>query len=326
MKESFYRIIRSHVIFALRRFFQQQSFIELETPSLSPVLIPERHIAVYKTHDQQGDKYLVPSPEIHIKPILAQLAAEVLDKEWKVYEFAHSFRKDEEQDAIHSNEFTMLECYDTSLSIEKSIEFCVSLLKTAVDAAIESGGSPPSWMRSLSEKNYNVITMAEAFSTYAQVNLTALVETKTIEEAKKIAGIPLNKSTTYDWEDVFHHIFAEKIEPALPKDACVFITHYPHRIPTLAASYKNSPWAQRWELYAGVIELANCYYEETNPSHIEKFFTDQKCQQDYTSKGIRSPNIPAPEKYLQNPPLPPCSGIALGVDRLIMLLCKEKKI
>ena len=324
MKESNYRTIRSHVLFAMRTFFHDQGFIEVETPSLTSSLIPERHIAVHSIHDEREKKYLIPSPEIHLKPLLATLYAEKQDV-WKLYEFAHSFRKEEVNDFIHAHEFLMLEWYCVNADVRASRDLCIELLQVAVESSISYGTPALAWMDALLAKKAIVtIRMSEAFMRYAHVDLCELVHAHSVSEAWRIAHMSEQYTNdTYDWEDIFHKVFIDRVEPQLPRDALVFITDYPSRVQTLAKKTPDTPWAERWELYINGIEIANCYCEETNPAIIQSFFKSQAID---TKTSARREVVPHPVPFLENPLLPSCSGVALGIDRLLMVLCGRKAI
>jgi lysyl-tRNA synthetase class 2 len=113
---------------------------------------------------------------------------------------------------------------------------------------------------------------------------------------------------------MFQRVFLTQVEPVLPRDRAVFITRHPAAIPTLARTIPGTPWADRWELYLNGVETANCFGEETDPARIRAFFTAEREKKRRHGRYVH----PTDPSFLQPPEtLPECSGVALGVDRLV---------
>ncbi len=337
--------IQFRILSAMRRFLDKQNFIEVHTPLMVPALIPERHIDVFVVHTKrhnsnksqeylnEGDvQYLIPSPEVNLKPLLASIAQEKEEKCCGIYEFAHSFRREEISDNLHKDEFLLLEWYRVLSSFDQSILDCVNLLYHVTDVVLSETIQLPLWLCNF-HKNFKiiesikeipeqviVISVEEAFKRYTDIPIVDVLTSSSVQEALSIANIADKNISHYDMEDVFLMLFTHYIEPRLPKDAFVFITKYPNSIPTLAIEH-NSIWTQRWELYIGGVEIANCYSEQTDIQKIKDFFHSQYTQDEFINKGSRRIKIPYPVSFLEEPSLPPCSGVALGIDRLIMVLC-----
>lgn len=345
MTEAPYRMLRAEALFAVRRFLRGRGLTEVDTPSLAASLIPERHIAVYKTDD---GRCLVPSPEVHLKPLIAALYAEHAGLTG-VYEIAHSFRKNDAEGPLHAREFSMLEWYLVGARAEDNMRLCEKLIRAVLRALIKTlkqkafhaclpktAAAPIT--ESIMARAKNLLraksvcmSMEDAFARHAEIDLPLLARAERVPDALRIAGFgtglgtdsgknssdasAANEYNTYEWDDVFHRVLIERVEPALARGRLVFLDRYPARIATLAAPIDGTPWAERWELYIDGIEIANCYFEETDPARIEAFFAHE-----LRSRGAREISAPHPKNFLQDPPLPPCSGVALGIDRLVMAL------
>lgn len=337
--------LRSRVIFEIERFFQNQNYISVHTPALSSHLIPERHIDVFAlaSSDNEYDnesgkgtnsppkKYLVPSPEIHLKPLLASMGEHIKTDQNtlpSIYEFSHSFRKEAMQDAIHDEEFLMLEWYRAYANIQDCLETCNNILYTIRNTLLEKKFTTPLWINHI--ENTLTLEMEEAFESFVGISLQTFIDCPTAYDAIQYAGIQtlLHNAHSYDWEDVFHFILVEKIEPKLPMDRPVYLTHYPSRVDTLAKqNINNSALSERWELYIQGIEIANCYEEETDGEKIHQYMIRQKekmPKQQTEQQNARPSGIPYDENFLQSPPLPPYAGVAMGIDRLILCLLKTQ--
>ena len=290
---------RARIIASIRRFFSGRNYLEVETPHLASTPIPERYIELFRTtllrpdyrtdRVYEDDLYLLPSPEYYLKQLLAAGIGDL-------FEIAHAFRNYESTSAVHSPEFTMLEWYTVNADSTESLALTVNLLQ---DLGVS--GEPL------------VLTVSDAFGLYADIDLPACRDRDSLARACGRIGIDVQQ--TESWEELFQRAFLTRVEPALPAERPVFLTAYPAAISTLARS--DGTWAQRWELYLGGIETANCYTEETNPEVIARFLTTEAQHKRQSSLVTH----PAPKDFLSPPNrLPECSGVALGVDRLVMHL------
>lgn len=227
---------------------------------------------------------------------------------------APSFRNAESLGDQHNPEFTMLEYYTVDADSADSLLITTDLLR-------ELGET----------REPLVISMAECWHRWTGIDLAATIpqegpSAELLHEAMIQRGLtfrPPEELDEYSWEDLFHMVFLSHIEPHVPRDVPVFITQYPSAIPTLAQNIPNTPWADRWELYLDGMEVANCYGEETDPTRIQMFFTEQQNLKRQLQRVIP----PMDTTFLQPPSvLPRCSGVALGVERLGMYFFEEKTI
>ena len=126
------------------------------------------------------------------------------------------------------------------------------------------------------------------------------------------------------WEELYHRIFLTFVEPALPTESPLILYDYPRKVPCLAKDIPDSPWKERWELYIDGIEIANCFSEETDPDKVERFF-----ELEYAKKSASSSVVPDIDRdfiEIFRSGYPKSSGVALGIDRLIMALTGQKSI
>ncbi len=302
---------RARIVRTIRTFFDTRGYLAVETPALCATPIPEAHIDLFRTrfrarddrHTGQSvveDLYLLPSPEYYLKRLLA-------DGVGNLYEIAHSFRNGESCGPHHTSEFTMLEYYTVEADGAASLDVTRELLT-------EVGVREPS----------TVISMAEAWRTWCGIDLAASAALGSDVQRRAVLAegiaqreLPMTVRAEETWEDLFQRVFLTYVEPCLPRDEAVFLTDYPAAVPTLARTIPDTPWADRWELYLGGVEVANCFGEETDPRRIAAFFDHQSAEK---RRGDRDAPPTDPTFLRGAQRLPRSSGVALGVDRLVMHL------
>lgn len=302
---------RARIIRDIRRFLDERGYLAVETPQLAATPIPEAHIELFSTRRRaqpsqparpaaadtpQADAaplYLLPSPEYHLKRLLAEGSG-------SIYEITHSFRNGEVDGPQHSIEFTMLEYYTVDADSGDSLAITRELLQ-----AVGLGD------------HASVTAMPDAWREHAGIRLegeAAAGNRDALIDAIRAAGHEPHIGPDESWEDIFQRVFLTHVEPELPTDRPVFLTQYPAAIPTLARPLPGTPWADRWELYLGGMEVANCFGEETDPQRIAAFLAAQ----DRTRPAAGTTRHAWDRAFLQDPQLPRCSGVAMGLDRLVM--------
>jgi elongation factor P--(R)-beta-lysine ligase len=127
-------------------------------------------------------------------------------------------------------------------------------------------------------------------------------------------------SDSADWETAFNQVFVTLVEPALPTDAPLALTEYPAQIECLARRIPGKPYRERWELYAGGMELANCYAEERDLETIRSYFETQGA----AKTGMKVPHPVDSEYWRIFERFPPCSGVAMGLDRLLAIMLGKR--
>ena len=323
---------RSSMHRAIRAYFDGCGYLEAETPLLVPSPIPESHIDLFRTrrHHPDGgetDLFLVPSPEVWLKGLLAEGAP-------SLYQIGRCFRNGEQLDTWHRLEFTMLEWYAVGATASDNIAVMQELLDVCA-AAVRPGASAEVTER------IAVISMEEAFREFAGFSLESdlrnagLAQTHPADEryAESLAeaaealearleerGFPTGGKGGAEREtadDLFHRLFLTLVEDRLPADRPLVLSDWPALVPTLARRVPGTPWAERWELYIRGVETANCYGEENDPAALDAYWRSE------TERKVLA-GAPAgaesnwPEKIAAG--MPPCSGAAVGLDRLLALI------
>jgi lysyl-tRNA synthetase class 2 len=296
---------RASIIKQIRLFFDNMGYLELDTPLLSDNLIPESCLEVFQTQRlfPRGSKkenkpfWLIPSPEIFMKKIIAQHCV-------NVYQICKCFRNGESEGRLHNSEFTMLEYYtmnanymDSLALTEKLITFC----------SLPAASRPPVFER---------ITVTDAFAQFAGFDLFAAAEKDGAME-KEARRLGLDPPPGLTAAQLYDLIFIHAVEPHLKMETPVFLLDYPAFVPCLAKR-KDQRTVERWELYFNGIELANCFSEETDPQKVKEFFIREEAEKKQSA--IIKHNVDHDYWKLFEQGFPHCSGVAMGADRLIMAL------
>jgi lysyl-tRNA synthetase class 2 len=280
----------------LRAFFSERGFLEVETPLVDDEIIPELHIEPFGVGGDPPRLWLQASPELHMKRLLAEgLPA--------IYQITRSFRRDE-RGRLHNPEFTIVEWYRAGDGMQEGIALLDELCRHVA-------GAPPS-VRT---------TYAEAFCRHAGLDPHAASSDDFARAADRLrVAIPdaLQRDDRDEWLNL---LLATVVEPRLGAAAPEIMFDYPASQAALAATVQReegSEVAERFELYWRGVELANGYHELTDATALRRRF--EQVNRDRVA-GSR-PALPLPERLLtaiESPGLPPCTGCALGFDRLAML-------
>ena len=300
--------MRARLNRCVRGFFEEAGFVEVETPLLAARLIPEPSIGIFATEQHHADGaartlYLTPSPELWMKRLVAAGMP-------RVYQMARCFRNVEEQGAFHHREFTMLEWYAVDEDYGDALDRMERLL-AALRAEIATGGghepadgtAPP----------VRRVEMARLWQDAVGVDPAGASGAELAALARRLE-IPTEAADT--WEQLFNRIFLTRIEPRIATHHPVAVLDYPARIPTLAATAADGVHAQRWELYLGGVEVANCFQEETDRAALGKLLTSEARRQ-RTARVAPRPDLALAEAFGS---VAACSGVAVGIDRLYALL------
>lgn len=282
---------RHRILRRVREFFDGRGYFEVETPLLVPSPGVETHLQALAA----DGGYLSPSPEFQMKRLLAGGTG-------SIYQICRAFRGDE-CGPRHNPEFTMLEWYAVGADSEmlrREMEELVMHVQRHEDVPCPL--PPPPWER---------LTMAQAFSRWAGVDDLHAGAAELLRQA----GLPVRDMT---WEEAFFTVFVEKLEPRLGSENPVFLTEWPASMASLARLMPHDPTvADRFELYAGSLELANGFGELLDAS-----LQRARSLADIEERRARGlPLYPLDERFLGAlaEGCPPVSGVALGLDRLVML-------
>ena len=305
---------RSTVKESIRNFFTGKGFLEVDTPVLSPFLIPEAAIEVFETEyfNSKGDPvpmYLTPSPEIFMKRLIAGGIGDI-------FQMTKSFRNNEQSGRHHNPEFTMLEWYKTDASAADNIEITEELFSRIIRETEGRGYFSPKGDPDSLKPPFRRVSMEEIFFEKSGVSLSDNRSTEDFAETARSRGYRI-EDRGETWESIFNRIFLTEVEPFLPDDKPLVIYNYPAQIDCLAKDIPGTPWKDRWELYCAGVELANCYSEETDPERVSEF-----CSSEYSIKKRTSKVVPGYDPSFISAfekDFPECSGTAMGVDRLIQV-------
>lgn len=295
---------------AVREFFWDQQFLEVETPLLvrSPGQEPYLQPFETKIKDGWGKEYtgfLITSPEYAMKKLLVAGFT-------KIFHLSKVFRNNEEFGGTHNPEFTMIEWYRAG---EGYMQLCDDIENLTRSVAGKIG------VKKYGEVVFTRISMKELWEKYVQVNLDEYLTKEAIHKLAREKGYPVKESEEY--EDAFFRIFLNEIEPQLTEPTCVY--EYPKNLASLARTcLHDERYVERVEVYIGGNELANGFGELTNADEQEnRLQEEQKLR-----KKIGNTFLPIDSEFIESlrEGMPQSSGIALGVDRLAMALLDVKNI
>ena len=280
---------RAFIYQTIRSFFDEQGFLEVETPIRSPAIAPEKEIIPIESDGW----FLSPSPELHMKRLLAAGYD-------KIYQFNRCFRKGE-RGLQHNPEFTLLEWYRKRVNYERMMQDTENLT-IAVAAALGMGHTLRYRDRDIDlSLPWERLSVSAAFSKLAGWDPVIDPDIRRFDEDTVLKVIP-------------------NLNPLRP----TFLLDYPAPMASLARLKPgNSRVAERVELFIGGLELCNAYSELNNQKEQEMRFRREIAQIKQAQRRI----APMPEKFLSAVKyLPECAGNALGIDRLVMLFCNAASI
>lgn len=277
---------RAEIIQAIRTFFISREYLEVDTPIRLPCLIPEAHIEP----EESSGWFLQTSPEMCMKRLLAAGHS-------KIFQICRCFRR-KERGSRHLPEFTMLEWYRAGIDYADLMAECADLLSFVADK-VDSPAQSAAALLLQAEPEY--LTVLRAFALYAPVSADRALA-----------------------EDSFDEILVRYVEPNLGKGRLTFLYDYPAGLGSLAClKNEDNSVAERFELYVDGLELANGFSELTDVGEQRQRFVKERAK--IEGQG-RNPG-PMPGRFLADlGELQSAAGIALGVDRLVMLLCGARCI
>ena len=307
---------RNRIKSAIRAWFERQGFVEVDPGCLQVSPGNEAHLHAFRTELlgtdlARRDLYLHTSPEFAMKKLLAA-------GETKIFTFAPCFRN-RERGALHAPEFTMLEWYRAGENTRALWQDCVDILRIAAET---TGRQEWTWRERGCDvtKAHGSISLDQAFLQFAEIALyetydAAGVDREALATRASVQGIGVTADDT--WSDIFSKVLAEKIEPMLGLHRPEFLCEYPHHEAALARRMPGqSRLAERFELYACGIELANGFGELTDADEQRRRFEAEMAEK----ARVYGERYPIDEDFLAAlAQMPAASGCALGFDRLVML-------
>jgi lysyl-tRNA synthetase class 2 len=281
--------LRATIIHAIRQFFIENDYLEIDTPCRISAPAPEEHIEA----EASGDWFLQTSPELCMKRLLAADYP-------RIFQICKCFRKKERGDK-HLPEITLLEWYCTGANYYDLMNQCEDLIRYV---ALNTGlGETIAYQGETIDCTlpWHRMPVADAFKKYASLSMTDAIQ-----------------------NDRFDELMALEIEPELGRGKPLFIFDYPASKGALAKlKTDNSDLAERFELYIAGIELCNGFTELTDAAEQQGRFEKERSQR--TKMGKQS--YPLPKRFLESlKDMPPAAGNALGIDRLVMLFADSTRI
>ena len=275
---------RAHVFALVRQFFSDCGFLEVETPSRVPAIAPEKHIEPVTC----GEWYLTPSPELHMKRLLACGYD-------RIFQVSRAFRRGE-KGRLHNPEFSLLEWYRTKSDYKDIVEDTEQLLSFIMQNIYHSHNLPYQTQTIDMRTPWPRLTVRDAFLQYANWD-------------------PIEHYN----DERFDYDMAISVIPAFDTSRPTVLTDYPAAAASLAKlSHDNPKTAERAEVFIGGIEVANIYSELNNATEQRKRFASEAEKIEKT----RQRKMPISEPFIAAlDHLPDCAGVALGMDRLVMLMC-----
>jgi len=317
-------ITRNRIAAALRARFARLDFVEVETAMLQVSPGNEAHLSAFATQaiapDGTGHPfYLHTSPEFACKKLLAA-------GEPRPFSLSHVFRN-RERGALHHPEFTMLEWYRAGEPYETLMADCAEVLALAAETA---GARRLSYRGREADPfaPFERLTLADAFLRYAGIDLLATVAPDGATDRDGLAagvvrcGVRVAADDT--WADLFSRVLVGLIEPHLGDRRPTLLCEYPVSEAALARPSPRDPRvAERFELYACGVELANAFGELTDPAEQRRRFESEMVEK----ARVYGERYPIDEDFMDALAImPEASGIALGFDRLVMLATGAPRI
>ncbi len=305
-----------------RGFFSGMSFTEVDTAILQVSPGNEAHISAFATKlcdpsSRDSTLYLHSSPEFAAKKLLAA-------GEERIFTFAHVFRN-RERDKLHHPEFTMLEWYRANEPYSRLVEDCAGLLVATAEAAgtrvLTFGGRVADPFA-----EPQILSVAEAFERHVGIDLLATLpggEPDREALARHARDCGMRVAPDDSWSDLFSKLLSDKIEPNLGHGRATILMGYPACEAALARLSSDPRLAERFELYACGVELANGFGELTDPAEQRLRFEAEMTER----QRIYGDAYPIDEDFLAALAImPEACGIALGFDRLVMLATGAMRI
>ncbi|MCS3424207.1 lysyl-tRNA synthetase class 2 [Rahnella sp. BIGb0603] len=289
---------RAAILAEIRRFFSDRGVLEVETPAMSQATVTDIHLVPFDTRfvgpgaADGMTLYLMTSPEYHMKRLLAAGSG-------PIYQMGRSFRN-EEAGIHHNPEFTMLEWYRPRYDMYRLMNEVDDLLQQVLDC-----------------DTAETLSYQQAFTRHLGVDPLSADKTELREVAAKL-DLSNIADTEEDRDTLLQLLFTMGVEPHIGRDKPTFVYHFPATQASLAEiSTEDHRVAERFEVYYKGIELANGFRELTDGREQR-----QRFEQDNRKRAARGlPQHPIDNNLLDalEHGMPECSGVALGVDRLIMI-------
>ncbi|CNI91219.1 lysyl-tRNA synthetase [Yersinia enterocolitica] len=296
---------RAAIMAEIRRFFADRGVLEVETPTMSQATVTDIHLVPFETRfvgPGAADGltlYMMTSPEYHMKRLLAAGSG-------SIYQLGRSFRN-EEAGRHHNPEFTMLEWYRPHYDMYRLMNEVDDLLQQILDC-----------------NSAETLSYQQAFQRHLGIDPLSAEKAQLREAAAKL-DLSNIADTEEDRDTLLQLLFTVGVEPHIGRDKPAFVYHFPASQASLAViSTEDHRVAERFEVYFKGIELANGFHELTDgDEQLQRFEQDNRSR---AKRGLPQHPIDMNLIAALKHGLPDCSGVALGVDRLVMLALNAERL
>jgi lysyl-tRNA synthetase class 2 len=317
-------LTRMRIAEFVRRWFDANGFVEVETAALQASPGNETHLHGFRTalvrpDNSASEAYLHTSPEFAMKKLIAA-------GETRIFSLSHVFRN-RERTALHAPEFTMLEWYRVGAPLARLMDDCAALLALAAHVA----GAKAFAFRGRDASPFEPperVTVREAFQRHSGIDLYQSLppgihpDTAFLARQAMRAGVRIAADDT--WSDVFSRLLSERVEPRLGVGQATILCDYPASEAALAqVNPEDRRIAERFELYCCGVELANAFHELLDAHEQRRRFEANMTEQER----IYGTSSPIDEDFLEAlSGMPDACGAALGFDRLVMLATHAERV
>jgi elongation factor P--(R)-beta-lysine ligase len=302
--------LRARMLTAVRQFFSERLYLEVETPLMSRDIVVDAHVDPFSVSIAPTELpfFLQTSPEAFMKRLVAAGSG-------SIFQITHSFR-DGESGRRHNPEFTMLEWYGVGTSYHDQMKIVQDLVHCVTAAVAEDGPLLPG--ADLLQKAFTQTTYNDAFQQTLRTDVLDLSDADVNDLTSRCLTAEIREAEP-ERDDLLNLMLAECIEPTLGRQTPEFLIDYPASQAALAQLNPADPrTACRFELYVDGIEICNGYQELTDAAELARRDEIQNCSRSNRA----APVLPGAPRLAaaMTAGLPPCSGVALGFDRLVMVL------
>lgn len=317
---------RSAILRALRDTLRDRAMLEVDTTMLHPAPAIEEHVDSFSCpmHHPQGgneERFLHTSPEVAMKTLLSLGGGDM-------FQISHVFRN-RQFSPLHQPEFTLVEWYRKNAGLENLFDDCQAMAATTINVIGSHHWRYRDASCDLQSKRWLRISVTDAFEKYCGIDLLATIDDPLFPDPRPFAHqaglIGIRCDDKDHWDDIFFRIFTRLIEPELGRGRPTFLTDYPSPLALWARRNPDEPrLALRAELFLCGVEIANGFDELRD---VEEFqhrvdVIRQRHEQRNHTPFIQDQQFLATMRR----GLPACSGMALGLDRWIMLACGASRI
>jgi lysyl-tRNA synthetase class 2 len=302
---------RAEIIARVRGFLNARGYLEVDTPALQVSPCMEAHIQAFRTELVSADGgeretyYLHTSPEFAMKKLLVAGLP-------RIFQLARVFRN-KEGSAWHSPEFCMLEWYQQGMDYRQMMQETIDLVRACSPGVLTANGRTAD-----PHLEWEVISVVDAVRKYADIDIADRLEDLDHLRAEA-ARIGVYVSPSDDWDNALLKVIMDRVENVIGGDRPAILFDYPVSMAALSRPKPEDPrFAERFEVYACGVELANAFGELTDARvQRERFLHDVQLR-----KKIYDDDYPVDADFLRalDHGLPDCAGNALGIDRLVMLI------